>query len=133
MEWNYAALSKMAKVNGGPDRFVEFLIKSGAKKVLPWIVVAFAGGIALGIALTVGVQKIFAYFSQNKAISAAEVESAKKELIQGINDYDVAQTTIENEHKQDVETNETPVSDTVVEAAIVAELYRRQIASGLLP
>jgi hypothetical protein len=93
MAWNYAELSKMAKNNGGPEKLVEILVKSGKKKVLPWVGVAFAGGVFL----TVGVQKIINYFSQKKGISATDVESAKKELIQGIKDYDAAQATIENE------------------------------------
>jgi len=105
MAWNYAELSKLAKANGGPEKLVDLLVKSGEKKVLPWVGVAFAGGIAL----TVSVKKIIEYFSNKKAISTAEIESAKKELIQGIKDYDAAQNAIENETTQhsDVETDET--------------------------
>jgi len=103
MAWNYSELSKMAKNSGGPEKLVEILVKSGEKRVLPWVGVAFAGGIAL----TVGVQKVISYFSQKKAISTAEAESAKKELIQGIKDYDAAQGSIKNEvmPENEVETD----------------------------
>lgn len=92
MRWNYAELSKIAKVNGGPEKLVELLVKSGEKKMHPWIGIAFAGGIAA----TIGVQEIIEYFSRQKDISSPEVELAKKEIIQGIKDYDVAKTPIEN-------------------------------------
>jgi len=86
MAWNYAKLSKMAKDSGGPEKLVEILIKSGEKKMLPWIGVACAGSIAL----TIGVIKIINYFSQKKNISPDEAESAKNELIQGIKNYDTS-------------------------------------------
>jgi len=96
MTWNYAELSKLAKANGGPEKLVEILIysgvKSGEKKVLPWVGVALAGGVGI----TIGVQKVISYFSRKKAISTAEVESAKKELIQGIKDYDAASCSAVN-------------------------------------
>lgn len=102
MAWNYAELSKLAKVNGGPEKLVDILVKSGEKKVLPWVGVAFAGGIAL----MVGVQKIINYFTQIKAVSVTEVELAKKELIQDIKDYDAAQADTENKVSQETENNE---------------------------
>lgn len=101
MAWDYAELSKMAKNNGGPEKLVEILVRSGEKKVLRWVGVAFAGGFAGGIALTFGVQKIINYFAQQKDISATDVESAKRELIQGIKDYDAAQAAIENKIVQE--------------------------------
>lgn len=105
MAWNYAELSKMAKDSGGPEKLAELLVKSGEKKILPWVGVAFAGGIAI----TVGVRKIIDYLAQKKSISTAEVESAKKELIQGIKNYDATQAATENEVMQepDGETDET--------------------------
>ncbi len=74
MAWDYAELSKLAKENGGPEKLVEILIKSGEKRVLPWVGVALAGGVVL----TIGVQKIVNYFSQKNFKSNAEVESAKQ-------------------------------------------------------
>jgi hypothetical protein len=102
MAWNYAELSKLAKANGGPEKLIELLVKSGEKKVLPWVGVAFAGGVIT----TIVVQEIIEFFSR-KDISSAEVESAKKELIKGIKDYDATQADIENETTQDsgVETD----------------------------
>jgi hypothetical protein len=104
MAWNYAELSKMAKDSGGPEKLVELLVKSGEKKMLPWVGAAFAGGITL----TVGVQKTMDYLVQKKAISTAEVESAKKELIQGIKKYDATKAATENEvlKESDGETDE---------------------------
>lgn len=97
MGWSYAELSKLAKVNGGPEKLVELLVKSGQKKTYPWIEVAFIGGIAA----TVGVQELIEYFSKKKVISSAEVELAKKEIIQGIKDHDSAQNPIENKTIED--------------------------------
>lgn len=97
MGWSYAELSKLAKVNGGPEKLVELLVKSGQKKTYPWIGVAFIGGIAA----TIGVQEIIEYFSQQKDISSPEVELAKKEIIQGIKDYDAAKTPVENKTIED--------------------------------
>lgn len=93
MAWNYAELSKMAKENGGPEKFVEILINSGKKQMIPWLGVALAGGMAS----TLGIQKVVKYFSQKKAMSDEAVEIAKQELIQGIKDYEADQGTIEEE------------------------------------
>lgn len=97
MGWSYAELSKLAKVNGGPEKLVDLLIKSGEKKMYPWLGVAFAGGVVA----TVGVQELIEYFSKKKVISSAEVELAKKEIIQGIKDNDSAQNPIENKTIED--------------------------------
>lgn len=91
MPWNYAELSKMAKENGGPEKFVEILINSGKKQMIPWLGVAMA----VGVASTLGIQKVVKYFSKKKAMSDEAVEAVKQELIQGIKEYDAAQETIE--------------------------------------
>ncbi len=105
MGWSYAELSKLAKVNGGPEKLVDLLVKSGEKKMHPWLGVAFAGGIVA----TLGVQELIEYFSNKKAISSAEVESAKKVIIQGIKDHDASKTPIENktidDSDEDTEVN----------------------------
>jgi hypothetical protein len=54
MEWNYAELSRMAKRGGGPEKFVNTLIKSGERRIIPWLGVAFVGG---GIT-TISIQKV---------------------------------------------------------------------------
>lgn len=96
MAWDYAELSKMAKESGGPEKLVECLIRSGKKGAFPWVGAAFAGGIAL----TVGAQKAIKYFSEKSKISAAEVASAKQELIQGIKDYDALQEAATSEFEE---------------------------------
>ena len=101
MGWSYAELSKLAKINGGPEKLVDLLIKSGEKKMHPWLGVAFAGGVVA----TVGVQELIEYFSKKKVISSAEVELAKKEIIQGIKDHDSAQNPIENKTIEDSDEN----------------------------
>ena len=87
MSWNYAELSKLAKKAGGPEKLVNILIDSGKNKMKPWMIVAALGGSAF----TLIVQKIIKYFRNKKKISDAEVEAAKKELIQGIKDYNAEQ------------------------------------------
>ena len=52
--------------------------------------------ICRGIVVTIGVQEIIEYFSHKKSISSTEVESSKKELMQGIKYYDAAQAGIKN-------------------------------------
>lgn len=94
MEWPYAELSKAAKAAGGPEKLVEKLVNSGKQEMYPWLGITFVAGSIL----TVTVQKITRYFKKKKAISKEEVEKAKSEIIQGINDYDAAQNI--NEEKE---------------------------------
>ena len=81
----------MAKENGGPEKFVEILINSSKKQMIPWLGVA----LAVGMASTLGIQKVVNIFLERKAMSDEAVEAAKQELIQGIKDYDAYQDTIE--------------------------------------
>ena len=86
--WNYAKLSKLAKVYGGPEELVNILVKHGAqeglkKGRLQMIPVAILAGI-----LGFSVKPIYNYFKGKKARSIAECEAARAELIQGIKDYD---------------------------------------------
>ncbi|WP_300385781.1 hypothetical protein [Clostridium sp.] len=84
MAWDYAELSKMAKANGGPEKFLDLLINSGKRKMFPFIGVATV----VGAATTVVFQKAYKYLSDKKAESNTEMDLAKQELIQGIKDYD---------------------------------------------
>lgn len=97
MAWDYAALSKLAKKKGGPEKLVDFLITSGKAKMYPWLWIA---GI-VGVLGTLAVQKVYKYITGKKAISDVEVALAKQELIQGIKDYDAKilneQNATENE------------------------------------
>lgn len=88
MAWDYAELSKLAKANGGPEKPVEMLVNSGKKGIMPWVGVAFVGGVTL----TFGVQKIVKQFAKKSTQSKEAVEGAKNTLIQGIKDYDAAQS-----------------------------------------
>lgn len=90
MSWNYAELSKLAQKAGGPEKLVNILIDSGKNKMKPWLIVAALGSSAF----TLVVQKVVKYFRNKKKISDAEVEAAKKELIQGIKDYDAEQERV---------------------------------------
>lgn len=93
MSWNYAELSKLAKANGGPERLVELLVNSGKKKMIPAVGIAVLGGVAL----TLGVQKLIAYFAKLKGESDKLVEEAKQEIIQGIKEYDAEQENKEED------------------------------------
>lgn len=85
--WNYAELSKMAKENGGPEALIETFIAEGRKQMLPVVGIAvISGSIA-----TVVAQKAIAYLKEKKGQSTEALEAAKKELIQGIEDYDKSQ------------------------------------------
>lgn len=79
-DWNYAKLSHMAKETGGPEKLVEVLVNSGKLKMVPWLGVAFAGGIVF----TKGAE----YLAKKKQEHDDKVEAAKQELIQGIKDYE---------------------------------------------
>lgn len=91
-KWEYAELSHMAKLNGGPDNLVKKLINSGKLKMLPWVGVAFVGGIV--------VDKGVGYLMEKKKQHDAEVEAAKQALIQGINEYDAAHPDDQDEETQ---------------------------------
>ena len=93
MSWNYAELSKLAKMNGGPEKLVDLLVNSGKKKMIPAVGVAVLGGVAL----TLGVQKLIAHFSKLKDESDKLLEDAKQEIIQGIKEYDAEQENKEEE------------------------------------
>ena len=93
MGWDYAELSKMAKANGGPEKLVNSLVKSGKIKMMPWVGAALVGGVMA----TLGIQKTIKYLTDKKEKSNAEFEIAKQELIQGIKDYDRSQDLLEAE------------------------------------
>lgn len=101
MSWNYAELSKKAKENGGPEKFVEILINAGKEQMTPLLGVAVVGGVALGAVSTLGIQKVVKYFSQKKAMSDEALDIAKQELIQGIKEYEADQGNIEEEAEID--------------------------------
>lgn len=84
MSWNYAELSKAAKAAGGPEALTELLVKSGKNQMVPWIVVFSAVGVGIGVCLT----KTVELYRNHKRAAEQKLDMAKKELIQGINEYD---------------------------------------------
>ncbi|QUA52177.1 hypothetical protein [Aristaeella lactis] len=103
MEWDYAELSKEAKKAGGPEKYVDSLIKNaeqnGQQSMYPWVVVATVGGALI----TAGIAKLVSYFREKKAVSEKELEATRAKLIQGIKDYEAAypENDAQDENKQD--------------------------------
>ena len=90
MSWDYAELSKAAKEAGGPEQLMDVLVESGKdaghKEMIPVVGIALGLG-ALGYA---GISKLVSFFKKKGKKSPEEVEAARKELIQGIREYDEA-------------------------------------------
>lgn len=86
--WDYAKLSKAAKGAGGPEKLVDTIfsngVSNGKKSMVPWML---AVGVA-GAFIYKEVDKVIKYFNEKQAISNDELDKAKKELIDGINEYD---------------------------------------------
>lgn len=82
--WNYAELSKAAKAAGGPEKYVETLAlaskNKGRMEMLPWLVVTSL--------ITIVVIKVVDYFKLKKEINQEAIETAKKEIVTGIKEYD---------------------------------------------
>ena len=85
--WDYAELSKEAKIAGGPKKYVELLDKAskdaGKMEMAPWIGVAAIGASLL----TAATIKVVDYLKSKKKNNAAEIEKAKEEIIKGIKEY----------------------------------------------
>ncbi len=88
MEWDYANLSHMAKINGGPEALVESIemggVLAGRKQMLPVVVAA----LLVGIAIPPAAKKIKGFFVPQPDVAPAAVAAAKEELIEGIKDYE---------------------------------------------
>ncbi|MGR4072490.1 hypothetical protein ACTGZD_10140 [Streptococcus parasuis] len=86
--WDYAELSKAAKAAGGPEKYVDMLEQAskdaGKMEMLPWLGVAAVGASLL----TAATIKVVDYFKSKKKKNEAEIEKAKKEIINGNKDYD---------------------------------------------
>jgi hypothetical protein len=86
--WDYAELSKAAKAAGGPEKYVDMLEQAskdvGKMEMLPWLGVAAVGASLL----TAATIKVVDYFKSKKKKNEAEIEKVKKEIINGIKDYD---------------------------------------------
>lgn len=88
MSWDYANLSKMAKDNGGPEQLVDTLVKSGReegekigrKQMIPLLIFATLG--------VWGFDKYKSWQNKKKEEDKRKLEESKRELINGINEYD---------------------------------------------
>ena len=93
--WDYAELSKAAKVAGGPEKYVEMLERAsrdaGKMEMLPWVGVAAVGASLL----TVAAVKVVDYFKSKKRQNQEDIEAAKQEIIAGIKAYDAEHESIE--------------------------------------
>lgn len=92
-KWDYAELSQMAKLYGGPEKLLDTIkkynrqqgVKEGRIQLLPWIGVAFAGGWAAG-----QIPKVVQYFkTKGKKITAKEAETAEKILLKEMEKADI--------------------------------------------
>ena len=92
-DWDYAILSKNAKEAGGPEKLVEIIEKAGEKNGMMKMVPAVIGAVAV----TAITMKAIEYFKAKRKQGQAELEQAKQELIDGINQYDA-------EHENDTES-----------------------------
>lgn len=90
-KWDYAELSKAAKMAGGPEKYVEELVSKskevGKMAMLPWIGVAVVGT-SLFTAATI---KLVDYFKEKRAQDQQVIDTAKQEIIKGIKAYDEEQ------------------------------------------
>lgn len=93
--WDYAELSKAAKVAGGPEKYVEMLERAsrdaGKMEMLPWVGVAAVGASLL----TVTAVKVVDFFKSKKRQNQEDIEAAKQEIIAGIKAYDAEHESIE--------------------------------------
>ena len=93
--WDYAELSKAAKVAGGPEKYVEMLERAsrdaGKMDMLPWVGVAAVGASLL----TVAAVKVVDFFKSKKRQNQEDIEAAKQEIIAGIKAYDAEHESIE--------------------------------------
>ena len=93
--WEYAELSKAAKVAGGPEKYVEMLERAsrdaGKMEMLPWVGVAAVGASLL----TVAAVKVVDFFKSKKRQNQEDIEAAKQEIIAGIKAYDAEHESIE--------------------------------------
>ena len=91
--WPYAELSKLAKICGGPEKLIDKLSsaarkqgrREGALTMLP-----------LALLMPIFVFLLVDKFKINRAISQAEIDMMKTELIQEIKQYDNGLPKTEN-------------------------------------
>jgi len=84
MAWSYAELSKKAKLHGGPEEFMEYIVKVNKKVGRIEMVPVIGGAFVIGVVGT----KVVNHFRQKKDDTQAELDAAKAEIIAGIKEYD---------------------------------------------
>lgn len=93
MNWDYAKLSHAAKEAGGPeklmDKITETAKNSGHKEMVP--VIAISSVISVVVGILIG--------KQSEKKKEKELEKLKKELIDGINDYDNNHQSIDEQQQ----------------------------------
>ena len=87
--WDYAELSRSAKQYGGPEKLINKFVKTGRWQMVPFVGIAFVSGVVA--------PKVISYLSDKRKTSKKEFEATKKELVQGINEYDAEELT--RQHK----------------------------------
>lgn len=109
-DWNYAKLSKEAKLAGGPEKLITKIrdyylqegITKGRKQMNPVIGVVLLGGIAVGV----GGNKLYEYIKNKKKndddiLTEEEVIEAEEQLLkeiqEHINDDDLQNSKVETE------------------------------------
>lgn len=98
--WDYADLSKDAKAAGGPQAYTDTIYEAGRQEGHKDMVPLAGLCLVIGAGVASFAPKIVAGFKHCKAwlserfghdkITDAELENAKQQLIQGIEDYDAA-------------------------------------------
>ena len=95
--WDYAELSKAAKMAGGPEKYVEMLETasrdSGKMEMLPWIGLAAVGASLL----TVATMKVIDYYKSKNSKNKKAIEVSKQEIIEGIKEYDAEHENADEE------------------------------------
>ena len=99
--WNYAELSKAAKLAGGPEKYIDMLEEAskavGRTEMLPWVGVTTVSTSLLTLASV----KIVSYFKSKKGKNENEIINAKEEIIKGIKEYDSSHETDEKGGQDD--------------------------------
>lgn len=98
MSWNYAELSKLAKVAGGPEQLMTQVKTAseavgrmqGRMEMIPLVFVSMGLGAAL--------KSLYDYYKEKKETSQEEADKAEKELIKGIKEYDLLHSSQEADH-----------------------------------
>lgn len=101
MSWDYAQLSKTAKIAGGPDALLNQVYSSGRNvgraDMVPYLLLA-AGG---GAALFKGITEIIRLIDEYKSYNETKAQVAMQEIKEGIRDYDREMSGMDEDQKDD--------------------------------